>query len=330
MMWDGIYWFIRISLLIVPNMDVLSDLIRLLRPRTDLMGGMAAAGRWAIRLPPEESPIFYFITQGSCWFRPSDGEAVLVQEGDCLLSARPLADSFFSERNAEVDYTDAAFRAAHSIEGELRVGNLTQEPSIRILGSLIVCDAANADLLLELLPRFIHVRASDDIAARLRALVSIIREELADMRPGREAILSHLIEAMLIEMLRCETAAWFPGASVLGGLSNPRLAKALAEIHANVSRSWTIAELAQHAGMSRSVFARRFSETVGAAPVEYLLRWRMALAKDALLRGGCTLGEIATQVGYQSASAFSTAFRQRVGCSPGDYVTNHSLRAARA
>jgi AraC-like DNA-binding protein len=78
--------------------------------------------------------------------------------------------------------------------------------------------------------------------------------------------------------------------------------------------------------MSRSVFARRFSEAVGAAPVEYLLRWRMALAKDALLHGSGTLDEIAAQVGYKSASAFSTAFRQRVGCPPSDYAANGGLR----
>ncbi len=77
--------------------------------------------------------------------------------------------------------------------------------------------------------------------------------------------------------------------------------------------------------MSRAVFARRFSEAVGAAPVEYLLRWRMALAKDALLHGRGTLDEVAATVGYKSASAFSTAFSHRVGCPPSDYAAK--LRA---
>jgi AraC-like DNA-binding protein len=123
-------------------------------------------------------------------------------------------------------------------------------------------------------------------------------------------------------MLRCESATWFSNVSVLGGLSDPQLARALADMHADISRSWTVAELAERVGMSRSVFARRFSEAVGTGPVEYLLRWRMALAKDALLHGGSTLDEIAAQVGYQSASAFSTAFRKRVGCPPSDYAAN--------
>jgi AraC-like DNA-binding protein len=306
-------------------MDALSDLIRLLRPRTALMGDLVASDRWAVSLPHLRSPIFYLIIQGECWFRSNNDEPIALKQGDCVISARPVADLFFSEPQVEPVYADENFRATHSVGRELRVGDPGQEPTTRVLGGLIVCDGANVDLLLELLPRSIHVRATDNIVARLRTLVSIIREENSDKRPGREVILSHLIEVTLIEMLRSQDAAWFPRVSTLGGLFDPQLAKALAEIHADVGRSWTIAELARRAGMSRSVFARRFSEVVGAAPVEYLLRWRMALAKDALLHGGGTLEEIAAQVGYKSASAFSTAFRQRVGCPPGEYAANGGL-----
>jgi AraC-like DNA-binding protein len=274
---------------------------------------------------PQTNPMFYFITQGRCWFRSENDEPIDLQQGDYVLSARPAADLFFSEPGVEAVLSDDAFKATHRVDGVLRLGDPKQEPTTRLFGGLIVCNAANADLLFELLPRFIHVRATDNIAARLRALVAIIREETTDVRPGRDAILCRLIEVLLIEMLRCECAAWFPNVSVLGGLSDPQLARALADIHADVGRGWTVAELAHRAGMSRSVFARRFSEAVGAAPVEYLLRWRMALAKDALLHGGGTLDEIAAQVGYKSASAFSTAFRQRVGCPPSNYAANGGL-----
>ena len=141
-------------------------------------------------------------------------------------------------------------------------------------------------------------------------------------------MLSRLIEVMLIETLRREAEAWSAHTGVLGGLADPRLAAALADIHADVRRGWTVAELARRSGMSRSVFARRFSEAVGAAPVEYLLNWRMALSKDALLHGRGTLEEVAAEVGYKSASAFSTAFSRRVGCPPGDYAAR--LRASAA
>jgi AraC-like DNA-binding protein len=301
-------------------MDALTDIIQLLRPQTVLLGGMAASGRWGVRVPRQPGPTFYFVTENRCWFRADEGDLVELQEGDYVLSARPLADAFFSEPGVSAALSDEAFKASHSVDGELRIGDLAEEPTTRVLGGLILCDPANADLLVGLLPRFIHVRASEDTGARLRALVSIIRAEANDARPGRDAILSRLIEVMLIETLRGEAAAWSPHVGVLGGLADPQLARALANIHSDVGRGWTVAELARRAGMSRSVFARRFSEAVGAAPVEYLLRWRMALAKDALLHGRGTLDQIAATVGYKSASAFSTAFSNRVGCPPSEYA----------
>jgi AraC-like DNA-binding protein len=301
-------------------LDALTDIIQLLRPQTVLLGSMAASGRWGVRVPRQPGPTFYFVIQGRCWFRPDKSDPVELQPGDYVLSARPLADSFLSEPAAETVFSDAAFKASHYVDGEVRIGDPAEAPDTRILGGLILCDPANADLLVGLLPRFILVRASEDAGARLRSLVAIVREEADGVRSGRDAVLSRLIEVMLIETLRGQGAAGLPHVGVLGGLADPQLAKALAYIHADVGRGWTVAELASRAGMSRSVFARRFSDTVGAAPVEYLLRWRMALAKDALLNGRGSLEEIAATIGYQSASAFSTAFSHRVGCPPSDYA----------
>ena len=306
-------------------MDALTDIIRLLRPRTVLLGGMVAAGRWGVRVPPQPGPTFYFVTEGACWFQSERGEPVRLQAGDCVLSAKPVADTQFSQPGVATPLSDEAFKASHSVDGELRLGD-GDGPVTRILGGLILCDPANAGLLVDLLPRFIHVRATEDAGARLSTLVAIIRQEAAEARPGRDAILSRLIEVMLIETLRREAAVPVPHVGVLGGLADPQLARAMAHIHADVGRGWTVAELARQAGMSRSVFARRFAEAVGAAPVEYLLAWRMALAKDALLNGRGTLDEIAATVGYKSASAFSTAFSHRVGCPPSDYAAH--LRGA--
>jgi AraC-like DNA-binding protein len=307
-------------------LDALTDIIRLLRPQTVLLGGMAAAGRWGVRVPPQPGPTFYFVTEGRCWFRAPGCAPVALAEGDYVLSAKPVADVQYSEPSVDTPVSDEAFKDSHSVDGELRLGD-GDGPVTRILGGLILCDPANAGLLVDLLPRTIHVRATDDAGARLRTLVAIIRQEAEDDRPGREAILSRLIEVMLIETLRRESELSVAHAGVLGGLSDPQLARALARIHTDVGRGWTVAELAGHAGMSRSVFARRFAEAVGAAPVEYLIAWRLALAKDALVHGRGTLDEIAATIGYKSASAFSTAFSQRVGCPPGDYA--RKLRGGR-
>ena len=103
-------------------------------------------------------------------------------------------------------------------------------------------------------------------------------------------------------------------------MRDPVLARVLRSMHEDVRAGWTVAELAKVAGLSRSAFAARFVAVLGCGPIEYLARWRMALAKDALIRGSKTLDKIADEIGYESASAFSTAFRKRLGCSPGRFA----------
>ncbi|MBX9454699.1 MAG: AraC family transcriptional regulator [Rhizobium sp.] len=307
-------------------MDALSDIIQLLRPQTVLLGKMAAWGRWGVRVPPQPGPTFYFVTRGRCWFRDHEGVLSELTEGDFMLSARPAADIFLSNPGAGVVLSDDAFKASHSVDGEIRVGQVDDGPATRIVGGLIVCDPANAELLVELMPRYIRLGASEAESGRLRDLITMIGAESEATRPGRDIVLSRLIEVLLIETLRREAGLALPHPGVLGGLADTRLARALAEIHADVGRRWTVEDLARRVGMSRAVFARRFSEAVGSAPVEYLLRWRMALAKDALLHGRGTLEEIALRIGYQSASAFSTAFSQRVGCPPSEYAAGRGAR----
>jgi AraC-like DNA-binding protein len=91
-------------------------------------------------------------------------------------------------------------------------------------------------------------------------------------------------------------------------------------MHKDVARGWTVASLSALCGVSRSTFATRFREIVGVGPIDYLLRWRMALAKDELRLARSTIAEIGFAIGFQSASAFSTAFSRSVGCSPKDFA----------
>jgi AraC-like DNA-binding protein len=103
---------------------------------------------------------------------------------------------------------------------------------------------------------------------------------------------------------------------MLAGLADPVTACALSAMHKDIAYSWTVSALARHCSVSRSTFATRFRTIVGIGPIEYLLHWRMAVAKDELRRGARSIGEIALAVGFQSSSAFSTAFTRAVGTSP--------------
>jgi AraC-like DNA-binding protein len=190
-----------------------------------------------------------------------------------------------------------------------------------MLGGAFRLDPVNASLVLALLPDMVHIRRSDGDTMRLAHVVHLIMDECAADRPGKEMVLQRLLDVMLVECLRRPSVSQgtLP-AGLLAGMRDPALARTLRAMHSDVRARWTVAALAKLAGMSRSAFAARFSDTLGCAPMEYLLRWRMTLAQDALSRGAKSLDRLAEEIGYESASAFSTAFRRRLGCAPGAFA----------
>src|SRR5690606_17956549 len=136
---------------------------------------------------------------------------------------------------------------------------------------------------------------------------------------GRDLVLTRLVEVLLIEALRATPAKDAPP-GLLRGLADAQLAPAIRQMHRQLARPWTVAQLAKAAGLSRSAFFERFARTVGLPPMEYLLAWRMSVARDLLRRQGLGVAEVAERVGYASASTFSTAFSRHVGQPPGRYA----------
>jgi AraC-type DNA-binding domain-containing proteins len=128
-------------------------------------------------------------------------------------------------------------------------------------------------------------------------------------------VLTRLVEVLLIEALRSTSGEDAPP-GLLRGLADARLASAMRQMHADPARAWTVAQLAKKAALSRSTFFERFTRAVGMPPMEYLIAWRMAVAKDLLRRHDFGIAEVAERVGYGSASTFSTAFSRHVGQPP--------------
>lgn len=164
------------------------------------------------------------------------------------------------------------------------------------------------------LPTLLHVR---DVG-RFSVLVQLVRDESIEEKSGRDLVLERLVELLLIEALRSAPGEGAPP-GLLRGLADPRLAIALRHLHGDPARSWTVGELAKKAALSRSAFFERFLRAVGLPPMGYLLGWRMAVAKDLLVRNDFGIAEVAERVGYGSASTFS----RYVGQSPGRYARQH-------
>jgi transcriptional regulator GlxA family with amidase domain len=182
-------------------------------------------------------------------------------------------------------------------------------------------------MLVPLLPDLVVVRGE----RRLTTLVELLNEETHSDRPGRDVVLARLLEVLLIEGFRA-TAAPTAAPGLLRGLADHKLATALRRMHEDPSRPWTVSDLAREAALSRSTFFDRFRREVGVAPMEYLLGWRMAIAKDLLRRGVVSVGEVARRVGYSSSSTFSVAFTRQVGTAPTMYARGQAggLAAASA
>jgi len=306
--------------------DPLADVIGLLHPRVVLWKQIEGSGRWVLRFEANPDVNFGVVTTGHCWLQ-CEGGPVGLAKGDFLLLSGPPAFTFSSDigEDSGGDVVDANRTLAGTQDNHLRLGS-EGGPAVQLLAGHFAIEPENADLLLDLLPTVVHLRAGTDGAGRIASLLELIGDEAGADRPGASLVLTRLVEVMLVEALRSAPATLEqPPASLLAGLGDPPVAAALHAIHTNVARPWTVASLAAEARISRSVLAERFVRRVGLTPIEYLLSWRMAMAKRALRQGDQPIAEIARKVGYGSTSAFSTAFSRVTGSAPGRYARQRAV-----
>jgi AraC-like DNA-binding protein len=293
--------------------DPLSEIIALLEPRTVFSKRISGAGRWGVRYSAFGQPSFCAVLEGSCRLAVDGQRVITLGAGDfVLLSATP---GFTMSGFEPVPPVHIDPKVTPSTSGEVRHGTRGGRPDVRLLGGYFVFGSPDQALLVPLLPALVHVRGVE----RLATLVRLVGEESCERRAGRELVLTRLVEVMLIEALRSAAGEHTPP-GLLRGLADARLAPALRQMHAQLERSWTMAQLAKTAGLSRSAFFDRFSRTVGLPPMEYLFAWRMAVAKGLLRDQDLGLAEVAERVGYGSASNFSTAFSRHVGQPPSRYA----------
>lgn len=292
--------------------DPLSEVIALLRPRTVFSKGITGAGAWGVRYSEFGHPSFCVVLEGSCRLAVDGQAAVVLEAGDFVLL--PTTPGFTISGFEPVVPVRLDPTTAPDVAGEVRHGRSEGDPDVRLLGGYFVFGSPDAALLVSLLPVLVHVRGVE----RLNVLVRLIGEESRDRKSGRDLVLARLVEVLLVEALR-STATNEAPPGLLRGLADARVARAIQQMHADAGRAWTMTELARAAALSRSAFFERFSRTVGMPPMEYLLAWRMALAKNFLREHDVGIAEVAQRVGYGSASTFSTAFRRHVGQAPGRY-----------
>ena len=172
----------------------------------------------------------------------------------------------------------------------------------------------------------VNVRGSN-AGVWLEASLRYALREARSPRPGGAGVLAKLAEVLFIEVLRLYMNEQSAGRTGwLAGVGDRIVGGALNALHARPAHAWTLEELAREAGTSRSVLAERFQHLVGSSPIQYLTQWRMLLAANLLCRSNAPLARIAEDVGYQTDTAFSRAFRREYGAPPAAWRRRHSTR----
>ncbi len=307
------------------SVDPLSEVLSLLKLRGYMSGGFDAGGAWSIRFPRHDGIKFYVITSGQCWLDVEGlAEPIRMSAGDCCLL--PRGEPLRLTTDLALAPVDAVEVFTRPLNGGVAVWNGGGD--CFGFGGYFELAAAHSGLLLGFLPSVVHIRRDAEKAA-LRWCVEQLMAELREPAPGGFVIAQQLATLMLVQALRVHLKEGREGAAGwLFALADRQMAGAIAAMHADPARRWTLQSLAGHVGMSRTTFAVRFKQTVGSTPMEYLTRWRMLLAGERLETSSDPVSVIAPALGYESESAFSTAFRRVTGVSPRRYGRRRGAPAA--
>jgi AraC-like DNA-binding protein len=297
--------------------DPLSDVLDMLQLRGEVFGRSELVSPWGISFPAGMAR-FHLIERGSTWMRVSGAErAFEVSAGDLVMLANGAGHELTSAPEARSIPLQEAL--ADCPDGDIvRIGRGEPQTTL-ICGTFSLDPVASKALLAALPPVFVVAGSNGRPSETLEWTLRLFSTEVVSRAPGHALAASRLVDLLLVQAIR----AWLHGqplenASWLGGLRDARIATALSAIHASPERSWTVNDLAETAGMSRSPFAARFTSLVGEPPLKYLTRWRMQLATRWLRGGEVSVAAIAERVGYESEAAFSRTFKRWLGETAGD------------
>jgi len=291
--------------------DPLAEIVSMLQPSLPFSKAASGSGYWRVDGAGDGNPFFAVILEGSTRLSINDQPDIRLEADDFVLI--PAAYTFTMSSDEEAADGQDPLRVT-KIGDETRHGDPSGQPNMRVLIGRLAFEAPDTTLVFALLPCLLLIRGQ----ARLTNLVRMIREEAKSDRAAKDIVLERLLQLLLIEALRSD-AAGLEAPGLLRGLADRQLGPVIRLLHEAPSKAWTVDELASAATLSRSVFFDRFQKQTGMAPMEYLLSWRMALAKDMLRRRDGGIKEIARRVGYGSASAFSVAFSKFTGLPPSQY-----------
>jgi AraC-like DNA-binding protein len=321
------------------GMDALSDVLR----AANLTGGVFLHAEffapWCIaaRVAPEHCApllgpashliIYHYVLEGDLFVRieGEQGEDLVVGAGELILLPRNDLHLMGSDLSLPPVAGKEVIRMPDD-GGLFSIHHGGKGSRTRMVCGFLGCVSAEGNPVISSLPALLRLKVEQGGAADwIRSTFQYAAEEVSSGRPGSETVLAKLSELLFVETVRryAETlpegrTGWF------AGLREPHVARALALMHRDITRRWTVDDLGREVGLSRSALADHFVRLIGAPPMQYLARWRMQVAAQKLRDTRISLAQIADAVGYDSEAAFSRAFKKTFGTAPATWRRSNS------
>lgn len=315
--------------------DPLSDVLRVVKLTGAVFHLVEASSPWGVAVPrardyssiilPRAQHLisYHIILKGSGWVEVPEVASTPFEAGDILVLSHGEPYSLLSAPGQRPEYDQEATVAFFREWMAGKLPFVTREGGGGPGGAEYICGFLGCDMLpfnplLAALPRLLRIRRSrTGRRDLLRGLIDLTLSDACRPQIGSESIRLRLSELIFVEVVRlCLEALPAHETGWLSGLKDPSIGKVLTLLHDAPARPWTLKQLAQEAGMSRSALAARFSHLIGQAPMQYLTLWRMQIAARLLADNSLKVAAVGKEVGYESEAAFSRAFKKVVGASP--------------
>lgn len=299
------------------ELDMLSSVFMRLRLKASFQTAFDAGGRWCIRVPPHKGIKIHTVLKGHCWLSIANDQAPKeLREGDSYLLPRGCEFVLFSHLpvSDKAPEEQVVERIAEGITSYNGGGDCI------VSGLYFDFEGSLSEIIFRTLPAVVIVPTTTTQSTGLKANIQRFAAEFHGSGIGRSLIMYQLAPVILLDIIRTYLSDNQGCTSWFGALTDKSLSNVLNLMHFNYAHRWTLEELAKTVGVSRSKLASRFKHQVGISPMEYLGTWRMEVARDLLADGECSISKVAQMVGYESESAFSTAFKRVLNHRPGHYV----------
>lgn len=299
--------------------DPLGETLHLLKLTGVLYSRAELTAPWGAEMPPFDGcMMFHILTTGHCWLAVDGEEPRLLQQGSLALVPHGLGHTILSAPDVEAvplfDIPVEQISEHYEIMRYGGGGELT-----KLTCGVVRFDHVAGQQLVAQLPRVLQIDSwIEEENSWLQSTLRFIAHEARELRAGGETVITRLADILIIQAIR----SWIDATPSkeqgwLAALRDPQIGRALAAIHREPGKDWSLETLSRAVGMSRSAFSARFTDLVGEPAKRYLTRWRLQLARVQLQESAAPLADLATRYGYQSEAAFSRAFKREFGVSPG-------------